>query len=257
MKKSAARKPEQSIKLGEIYRIGEHVIACGDCCDTALLAKAIGSLKIDLVVADVPYGVAVAESKRGFNTLLKDKEIVGDELQSDEKYIRFTAEWIKALKPHLAKKNSFYIFNSDRMLFALREGMLDAGCRFAQLLIWLKSQPVLGRMDYLPQHELVAYGWVGTHSFKKSQDRSLLFYPKPKKNPFHPTMKPVGLIRRLILNSSNIGAVVCDPFLGSGTSALAAHQTGRRCIGIELDPEYCAVSIARLEAVTNQKATRI
>ncbi len=257
MKKSAIKKPGNLIKLGDIFIIGEHVIACGDCRDKALLAKVIGNLKIDLVAADVPYGISVTESKRGFKSLYKDKVIMGDEFQSDEKYSRFTAEWIEALKPHLAKKNSFYIFNADRMLFALREGMLNAGCRFGQLLIWLKSQAVLGRMDYLPQHELIAYGWVGAHSFKKSQDRSLIFYPKPKKNPFHPTMKPVGLIRRLILNSSSIGAVVCDPFLGSGTTALAAHQTGRRCIGIEIDPEYCATAISRLEAITNQKAKHI
>jgi DNA modification methylase len=262
MKKSPEKKQRSSAKAigsGDVFRVGDHVIACGDCRDKTLVEKAVDTAKskIALVVADVPYGVAVAQSKRGFHTLAKDRDIAGDELQSDREYRKFTADWIEALKPSLARKNTFYIFNADRMLFALREGMLDAGCRFAQLLIWLKSQAVLGRLDYLPQHELVAYGWVGAHEFKKAQDRSLLFYPKPQKNSLHPTMKPVGLIRRLILNSSNIGDVVVDPFLGSGTTAVAAHQTGRRCVGIEIDPEYCATAISRLEKLTGQQAKRI
>ena len=115
------------------------------------------------MIVDPPYGVAVAESKRNFKTLAKDKAIEGDHLQSDEEYAAFTREWIKAVAPHLEKKNSFYIFNSDKMIFALREGMLQAGMKFAQLLVWVKTSSVVGRMDYAPQHELIAYGWHGTH----------------------------------------------------------------------------------------------
>ena len=115
----------------------------------------------------------------------------------------------------------------------------------------------MGRLDYLPQHELIAYGWAGTHEFRKAKDRSVLFHPKPTRSPLHPTMKPVGLLRRLVLNSSDVGGVVYDPFGGSGSVLIACEQTKRRCLTVELDPEYCRTIIARWERLTGGKAERI
>jgi DNA modification methylase len=117
-----------------------------------------------------------------------------------------------AITSHLERKNSFYIFNADKMVFALRDGMLKAGLKFAQLLIWVKTHAVIGRLDYAPQHELIAYGWFGTHEFVKGKDKSVLVYPKPNKSKMHPTTKPIPLIRHLILNSTRIGDVVYDAF---------------------------------------------
>ena len=219
--------------------------------------KIIGKYKIKAVIADVPYGVEVTESKRGFQTLSKNKVVENDHLQSDEEYSKFTRDWIEAIKPHLERKNSFYIFNSDKMIFALREGMLQAGLKFAQLLIWVKTHAVIGRMDYAPQHELIAYGWYGVHEFLKSKDKSVLVCPKPNKSKMHPTTKPLDLIRRLILNSTRIGDVVYDGFLGSGTALLACEQTKRVCIGVELDPEYCQTIIDRFQKLTGLKAKKI
>lgn len=246
-----------SIKAGDIFALGNHLLACGDARDKELVARLVGTKKIKAVIIDPPYGVAVAESKEGFQTLKKNKAIVNDHLQSDGEYRAFTRAWIEAVIPHLAKKNSFYIFNADKMIFALREGMQDVGLKFCQLLIWVKTHAVIGRMDYAPQHELIAYGWLGTHEFVKAKDKSVIVYPKPNKSPFHPTTKPIGLIRRLVLNSTRIGDVVYDSFLGSGTTLLACEQTKRICIGIELDPEYCQTVITRFEKLTNIKATKI
>ena len=155
------------------------------------------------------------ESKKGFKqSIAKPKIIQGDEIQTEENYRSFTCAWLTHAKPFMTKKNSIYVFNSDKMLFALREGMEQAGFRFSQLLIWAKTHAVVGRMDYLPQHELIAYGWYGTHAFHKSKDKSVLVYPKPNKSKWHPTMKPIGLLRRMILNSSKVGQTVYDPFGG-------------------------------------------
>jgi len=159
-----------------------------------------------------------------------------------------------AVSPFLAKKNAAYIFNADRMVFALRNGMYDAGFKFAQLLIWIKSHAVIGRLDYAPMHELIVYCWRGTHLFRRSKDKSVLFYPKPSKSVFHPTTKPVGLIRRLVLNSSIIGDAVYDGFCGSGTTLLACEQTRRRCYAVEIDEEYCRTIIRRWEQMTGKKA---
>ncbi|MFH1749562.1 MAG: DNA methyltransferase [bacterium] len=155
------------------------------------------------------------------------------------------------------QKNSAYIFNSDKMIFALRQGMLDAGFKFSQLLIWVKSHAVIGRLNYLPAHELIAYGWFGTHEFKKSQDRSVLFYPKPNKSKLHPTMKPIPLLRNLLLNSSSIGDIVFDGFLGSGSTILAAEQVKRVCLGCEIDPKYCQIILKRVEKATGYKPKKI
>jgi DNA modification methylase len=81
--------------------------------------------------------------------------------------------------------------------------------------------------------------------------------PKPNKSPLHTTTKPLDLIRRLILNSTRIGDIVFDGFLGSGTTLLACEQTKRICIGVELDPEYCQTIIDRFEKLTGCAAKKI
>lgn len=196
----------------------------------------------------------MVESKRDFSKLSKDKVISNDHLQSDQEYRAFNHAWLEAIAPHLARRNAAYIFNADKMVWALREGMVDAGFKVAQLLVWVKSQAVVGRLDYAPQHELILYGWHGTHTFQRSKDKSVFFYPRPSKSSLHPTTKPIGLIRRLILNSSKISDVVYDGFLGSGTMLLACEQTKRRCFAVELDLEYCLTAIQRWEKFTGRKA---
>lgn len=229
-------------------------MAFGDSRDKELVARLVGQLKVKAVICDVPYGTAVAESKENFQPLFKNKPMANDHLQSDAEYQKFTQDWIEAIKPHLTRKNVFYIFNSDKMIFALRQGMIQAGLKFGQLLIWVKTQAVLARPDYAPQHELIAYGWFGSHEFLKSKDKSVIVYPKPNKSPNHPTTKPIGLIRRLVLNSTRIGDVVFDGFLGSGTSLLACEETRRICLGVEIDLEYVETSIRQFERLFNIKA---
>lgn len=250
------KKSSNSIKYGDSFRLGSHLLLCADSRNKDMVAELIGKHKIKTVIIDPPYGVAVTESKENFQTLLKNKVIANDHLQTDEEYRKFTRDWIEAVRPHLMRKNSFYIFNSDKMVFALREGILEAGLKFGQLLIWVKTHAVIGRMDYAPQHELIVYAWYGAHEFLKSKDKSVLVCPKPNKSPFHPTTKPLDLIRRIILNSTRIGDIVFDGFLGSGTTLLACEQTKRVCIGVELDPEYCQTVIDRFQKLTGLTAQK-
>lgn len=257
MKPSPALKPKESIKYGDIFQIGDHILACGDARDTVLVERAIGKRVITLAEMDPPYGVLYTESKAGFSKVKVDRKILNDDIVSESQYAQFTEDWISPIIPHLARKNSFYIFNSDKMLFALRDGMEQSGVKFAQLLIWVKHHAVIGRKDYLPMHELIAYGWSGTHVFRKAKDKSVLFCPKPNKSALHPTQKPVSLLRRLILNSTSIGDVVYDCFVGSGSTGIACEQTKRKCVMIEFDPEYCQTIIDRFEKTFSIKAQRI
>lgn len=257
MKKQPARKPESSIKNGDLFVIGKHRLLCGSACSKEDVARLIGKEKIAAVISDPPYGVSVVASKLGFSKLKMSKDIENDDISSESEYAAFSREWLDALKPHLASKNSVYIFNSDRMIFALHSAMQWAGFTFSQLLVWAKQQAVIGRKDYLPMHELIAFGWFGRHQFVRSKDKSVIVYPKPNKSPHHPTSKPVGLLRKLILNSTRIGEIVYDPFVGGGSTGLAAEQTGRRCFMIEIDPEHCATTIFRLERLSGLTAKRI
>jgi DNA modification methylase len=243
--------------MGTIWQLGEHRLAYGDCRNAELLEQLFGQEKINLICTDVPYGVAAVESKRNFHRLSKDKEIANDHLQSDIEYQTFTGQWLNAVTPFLAVKNSAYVFNADKMIWPLREGLIDSGFKVAQLIIWVKSQAVIGRLDYAPQHELILYGWHGTHRFRHSKDKSVLFYPRPTKSRLHPSTKPIGLIRRLILNSSEVGDAIFDGFLGSGTALLACEQTKRRCFAVEIDYEYCLTAIRQWEKMTDKLAIKI
>lgn len=248
-----------TVQQGDIWKLGEHVIGCGDALDSAFVNKIVGEKKIRCILVDPPYAVAYVEGKRDFNKLGTDtdKVIIGDQLQSDEQYALFTKTWLEAVKPHLESYNACYIFNSDLMYPALRQGMKSAGFYYSQGLIWVKNTSVLGRKDYLLMHELIAYGWFGRHKMERSKAKSVLIHPKPSASKLHPTQKPVGLLRKLIPNSTKIREYIYDPFLGSGSTAIACEHLGRRCIGIDLDPAYVSTAIARLEKLTGKKAEKV
>lgn len=246
------------ITPGTILRLGEHVLGCGDALDTAFVERVMGKTKVRQILTDPPYGIDYVASKEDFaGRKTRHVPIENDHLQSDEEYRTFTKKWLEAVQPHLAPKNTIYCFNADRMVFALREGMQDAGFRLSQLLVWVKTQPIAGRLDHHPQHELIAYGWHGTHERIRCADRTVLVHPKPHQSTLHPTCKPVGLLRRLVLNGTRTGDIVYDPFLGSGSTLLACQETGRRCIGIELSPDYCRTVCERFERATGIAAALI
>lgn len=249
MKNSQDNQQKNSIKQGDIIKLGRHYLVCGDATNPELMKKVLGANKIKLILTDPPYGVDYVNSKADFDQFNRSHlSIKNDHIQDDESYIKFTNRWLAAIKLSLADKNSLYIFNSDKMIFSLKQALDQSGFKFSQLLIWLKNQSVVGRLDYQPQHELIAYGWYGKHAFLKSKDKSVLTYPKPQKSRLHPTMKPLGLLRRIILNSSKINDFVYDPFGGSGSTLIACEQTHRSCIMIELDPNYCQVIINRFKS---------
>ncbi len=252
------QKQKNLIKTGDIYSLGEHKLLCGSCMNKKSIERLISQDKIALILTDPPYAIDYVNSKAGFKQkIAKDKIIKNDQFQSEKEYIEFTKEWLETILPLLTRKNSIYIFNCDKMIFALRQAMQDVGIYFSQLLIWIKNQAVVGRKDYLPQTELIAYGWYGTHKFVKSKDKNVIFYPKPNKSKLHPTMKPIGLLRRLILNSSEIGNVVYDCFGGSGSTLIACEQTKRKCLMVEIDLEYCQTIIDRFEKLTSIKAKKL
>ena len=248
MKPSPETKPSSSFKPGDVIRLGDHILLCADAAKVDVAALFPG--RIDLILTDPPYAIDYVESKRGIQEVSVGKDIANDGLMSDAEYVAFTSAWLTPVLPRLASKNSVYVFNSDKMIFALRQAFAELGMKVAQLIVWVKDRAVIGRLDYLPQHELILYGWKGTHDFKRGKDKSVIFAPKPSRSSLHPTMKPIGLLRKLILNSTSVGGVVYDPFGGSGSTLIACEHTKRRCIMVEMDPEYCAVIVQRWNKLT-------
>lgn len=248
---------EKELQSGQIWQLGDHRLFIGDAREVP--DALFGDTKVRMVLTDPPYGVAYVENKAHFKStiganLAKPQVIIGDQLQSDEEYAEFTKEWLEAVKPHLDKYNAAYIFNSDVMIWGLRNGMKLADFYFSQLIIWVKNNVIVGRKDYLPQHELIAYGWHGRHKLERSKDRSVMLYPKPHRSALHPTMKPVGLMRKLIMNATKIGDVVYDCFGGSGSTLIACEHTGRKCLMAEMDVGYAGTIIKRWEILTGNKA---
>lgn len=259
MKTTREPKPRKSVELGQVWQLGDHRVACGSASDPDIVKKVMGGGSIRQILTDPPYGVAYVENKAHFKetigaNLSNTTVIQGDELQTDEEYAKFTKNWLETATPYLDKYNTVYIFNSDIMLCALRAGMKQAGIYYSQLIIWVKNQVVVGRKDYLTQHEVIAYGWFGRHKMERSKSKSVLFYPKPHRSKLHPTMKPVGLLRQLVLNSTKIGETVYDPFGGSGSTLMACEHLKRKCYMVELDPNYVSTIIQRWEILTNQEA---
>jgi DNA modification methylase len=136
----------------------------------------------------------------------------------------------------------------------------ELGGHWSDTIIWAKDRFVLGRADYQRQYEPIWFGWRegASHHWCGARDQGDVWtIPRPAESELHPTMKPLALVERAVENSSRAGDLVLDLFLGSGTSVIAAERTGRICYGMELDPHYCRIVIARWEAFTGLNAEKL
>jgi len=209
--------------------------------------------KIRLIVTDPPYGVDYA----GKNTYLNktdrghriQRPIQNDKLTPEKTGAVFQAALSVAI-PHCEPAASCYAtVPSGPLLFHFIQAFNASGFDFRHLLVWVKHQFLIGMADYHYRHEPILYGWLpnGAHYFcdDRSQD-SVFEVNKPQVSDLHPTTKPLELIARMIQNSARVGEVVYDPFAGSGTTLVAAHQLNRIGYAVEFDPRYIAVCLERL-----------
>ena len=150
----------KDIRTGDRYQLGTHVLGCGSALDADFVKEVVGDAEIRVILSDPPYGVAYVESGGDVRTMGKIEGgvriIAGDQLQTESEYAEFTRKWLEAISPSLASYNACYIFNADSMFCALRSGMAAAGFYYSQMIVWIKNTVVIGRKDYLPQHELIA-----------------------------------------------------------------------------------------------------
>lgn len=239
-------------KLGDIYKLGEHRLMCGDSTDPKTVKVLMGGEQADLLLTDPPYNVDYEGST-------EDKmKIQNDSFKSEGEFLEFLRKAMSCASDVMKDGASYYIFHSDTEGRNFREAATEIG-KVRECLIWVKNSLVLGRQDYQWRHEPCLYGWKGT-GHKWYNDRSqttILEFDRPKRSEEHPTMKPIPLFSYLMKNSTKPGDLVLDLFAGSGTSLICAEQLGRRCYTMELDQHYCDVVIARWEQLTGKQAEKV
>lgn len=234
---------QTDIVLGDLFEIGEHRLLCGSSTETDNWSKIFESQLADLVVTDPPYNVA-------YTGKTKDALTIKNDSMNDGDFYQFLYDFYTALGAYTKAGGSWYVWHADSEGANFRKAMADAGIMVKQCLIWVKQSMVMGRQDYQWKHEPCLYGWKEGAAHNWYSDRkqtTVLEFNRPSRNAEHPTMKPVELISYQIQNSSKIGDLVSDGFLGSGTTMVASHQLKRKCYGMELDPKYCQVIVDRMK----------
>ncbi|VOA44838.1 Adenine-specific methyltransferase [Streptococcus pneumoniae] len=236
------KKPTVS-RHGDIWQLGKHRVICGDSTKAETYKQLLDDRKANLVVTDPPYNVDVEETAG---------KILNDNM-SDGDFYQFLLSMFTQVENHMEDDASIYVFHADTEGLNFRKAFKDAGFYLSGCCIWKKNSLVLGRSPYQWQHEPCLYGWKkkGKHQWFSDRKQTTIWeYDRPKSSKDHPTMKPIQLMAYPIQNSSMRGTVVLDPFLGSGSTLIAADQTGRICYGIELDEKFVDVIVKRYIEVT-------
>jgi DNA modification methylase len=265
---------ERITKPGDIWELGPHRLICGDSTKDETYSKLLDGAKADCIFTDPPYNVA-------YQGGTKDKLTIANDDMDDAKFRKFIGDSFKAMNKTIKAGGAIYVCHPDTGGVLFRQEFENANFMLKQVLVWVKQTFVLGRQDYNWQHEPIIYGWkpgaahvwVGPFSnstvldydkdyseMKKDElvelltniknGSSVVRENKPPKNGEHPTMKPVNLVARLIINNTRPNDIVLDPFGGGGSTLVAAHQLGRTARLIELDPKYCDVICTRWQKIS-------
>jgi len=284
--------PDEAVtRPGDLYILGNHRLLCGDSGNAADVDRLLDGAPVHLVNTDPPYGVCVEPRSnnaiaaglssfgeaglthhQGFDLARqgvksattaklrpKDRPLANDFVGQDE-FNRLLRAWFGQLARVLLPGHTAYIWGGYANCGNYPPVLKEVGLYFSQAIIWDKEHPVLTRKDFMGAHEWCFYCWKegAAHRFFGPNNVTDLWRVK-KVNPqsmIHLTEKPVELAVRAIQYSSRAGENVLDLFGGSGSTLIAAEQTGRRAFLMELDPLYCDVIVQRWEKFTGRKAER-
>lgn len=244
------------VQPGDVWLLGEHRIICGSSTEPSVVDRLMQGEVADVMWTDPPYGVEYVGKTKDALTIEND----GAKGLPDLLRGAFRCAPLRPGSP-------FYIAHpAGALALQFHLAVEDVGWRFRQGLVWVKDVFALGHSDYHYRHEPIIYGftdggegrrgrggdgWWGDHA----QD-SVFEIPKPKRNGEHPTMKPVELVERMLRNSAGRGAIVYEPFSGSGTTLIACERLEMRCRAVELDPRYVQVAVERWQNFTGKQAVR-
>ena len=254
-------------KSGDLWLLGPHRLLCGDARDASQYRKLMGADRAAMVFADPPYNVSI-KSVQGRGKIKHGDFAMASGEMSKAQFTAFLIDTLTQAARHSADGAIHYICMDWRHL----EEMLDAGKKvyseLKNLVVWTKTNAGQGTF-YRSQHELIfvykngdgphtnnfelgqhgrnrsnVWTYAGVNSFRAGRMDELST---------HPTVKPIALVADAMRDCSRRGDIVLDPFMGSGTTILAAERVGRRAYGLELDPLYVDAAIRRWERFTKAR----
>ncbi|MEQ8441278.1 MAG: DNA methyltransferase [Alphaproteobacteria bacterium] len=254
---------------GDVWRLGDHLLACGDMSDAPLRQRLLGDDEIDLVFTDPPYNVPIQGHVSGLGKQRHREFSQGSGEMSEEAFTAFLTRFLEVAAESCRDGAVMFVCMDWRHLFELLSAARFNGLRQLNLCVWNKDNGGMGSL-YRSKHELVlvakkgsarhvnnvelgrfgrnrtnVWDYAGVNSFGKDRDRALSM---------HPTVKPVEMIEDAIQDCSERGDLVFDPFAGSGSTIIAAERCGRRARAVEIDPVYCDTVLRRWEAFTGSEA---
>lgn len=248
---------EPVTKPGDLWILGDHRLLCGDSTKAEDVERLMAWAKADLVFTDPPYNYA-DEMSEGFYANANSPAMKGLAAAKWDKGFNIDL-FLETLSRHIPENGSVYVCTSHMLAPQIWSWMKNSGAKHESYCVWVKPNPMpsLAKRHWTWATELIAYATFGTHEFNFPESGHALSWwsvNKNSANDLHPTQKPVQIPSIAINASSNKGQVVLDPFLGSGTTLIAAEQLGRKCYGVEISPQYCDVIVKRWENLTGKKA---
>jgi len=250
---------------GELWMMGKHRLLCGDATDPANWERLMQNEFAHAIITDPPYAVhyvggRCADPNRIAGHVPERVDAYWDAMSGDE-YAQMLERFLILAHHHSDDRTALYLWFASVNIRHVLASLDKAGWKERALLIWVKNIHA-GNLfaQYKYKMEPCYYGHKAGHSPRwhgPTNEVNVWEHDKPSSNPLHPTMKPLALIERSIRNATELGQLVVDPFLGSGTATIAAERTGRRCYGFDLDARYCDVILSRWEEFAGLSAERI
>jgi DNA modification methylase len=230
------------VESGQLWKLGEHRIICGDCTDKTVVEKLVGEDKC-FVLTDPPYGVKYTGGTKKWAMLENDDSV------------NMYAASIPIIREYTTDKAALYLCYAGILSESVFNALRTNGYEVRTQIIWVKNHAQFGAIgaQYKQNHENIAYAfkrgktpyWFGPNNEITTWEIS-----RANKNEYHPTEKPVELYERAIKNSAPEECIVFEPFSGSGTAIIACERLGRKCRAVEISPAYVAVAIQRWVDVT-------
>ncbi len=261
----------QVSRAGDLWLLGRHRVYCGDALDDGAYDALMQGDTAAMVFTDPPYNVKIDGNVSGLGAVQHREFAMASGEMSESEFTAFLTRVCALLARHSDEGSIHFICMDWRHMGELLAAGREAYAELKNVCVWAKDNAGMGSL-YRSQHEMVfvfkhgrdahrnnvqlgQYGRNRTNvwrypcanSFSKSGDEGNLLA-------LHPTVKPVAMVADAIMDVSARGDVVLDPYLGSGTSVIAAERTGRRCYGLEIDPLYVDVIIRRWQSFTGEQA---
>ena len=257
-------------RKGDLWILGSHRLLCGDARSDTDYSRLLEGETADLVLTDPPFNVRVDGNVSGLGKVRHDEFAMASGEMSEAEFTAFLSTFLGCTKAHSRDGAILFVFMDWRHLFELTCAGREQDLAAKNLIVWAKDNAGMGTF-YRSRHELVfvfrngdaahtntfelgqhgryrtnVWEYAGVNTFRTGRLDELAM---------HPTVKPVAMLTDAIRDVTKRGAIVLDPFAGSGSTLIAAEKTGRRARCIEYEPKYCDVIVRRWQAYTGKAAT--